>query len=151
MEKGKLIVSTKTTHPWRLRISFMGMVFGIIFSIVCFVYPRIFFDISPDFYWLIAYAFGVFILCYDVWNFFAVLNGQKSYIAVYDECLEGYTAIGKKAQEAFEVKYSDVVNIGVSQYKITIYTKYTNYEVMAMKNKDEAVSEIQKKIQFNKN
>lgn len=151
MEKGNFIVSTKTTHPWRLRMSFISMMICVILGIAFFIYPEICYSLSRDFYKLISYIAGVWLLAYGIWNYYAIVNGQKSYIAVYEECIEGYTVIGKKAQEAFEVKYSDVVNIGVSKYRITIYTKYTNYEVMAMKNKDEVVSEIQKKILSNKN
>lgn len=153
MEKGNLIVSTKSSKPWRLVAVGIISAICIFIGITCLLEPEIFRDLSRDSYELIAYILGMVIICYAVLQFLLVWNGQRSFVSVYDHCVEGFTAPENKSglkiqfnQEKFQISYSDIQNVSLSKTQISIQTAYRIYLVQALENRDIAVAEIRKRI-----
>lgn len=154
MEKGNLIVSTKKAQTKRLKfIAVTGIIGGILaigLAIFVFSNPEAFRPLSSDSYKLISTLFGIALLCsplYPLYNFAVVWFAQKSYIAVYENYVEGYTVVSKTVpQKLFQVPYSDILNISVATNLISIHTQYATFEASAMVNCEAAAEEIRKRL-----
>lgn len=154
MEKGNLILSTKKEQTKRLLFiavtGGIGSILAIGAAIFIFCNPEIFRPLSGSSYRMISVLFGIALLCspfYSFYNFAVVWFGQKSYIAVYEKYVEGYTVVSKTVpQKEFRVPYSDILNISVTANQISIHTQYATFEALAMVNKDRAVEEIRNRI-----
>ena len=137
MEKGNLILSTKKEQTKRLLFiavtGGIGSILAIGAAIFIFCNPEIFRPLSGSSYRMISVLFGIALLCspfYSFYNFAVVWFGQKSYIAVYEKYVEGYTVVSKT----------------VPQKEFRVHTQYATFEALAMVNKDRAVEEIRNRI-----
>lgn len=145
MEKGKLIVSTKKAQTKRLTLVGICGVIMIGFGLLCIIFSDIFDEVFGSA--LVAYLVGIAMIAYPAYQFLVIWFGQKSYAAVYENCIEGITALsGKSNMEQFQLQYPDILNVSTSKYRISIHTQYATYEVQAMVNCEEAVEEIRKRL-----
>lgn len=159
MEKGRLIVSTKKAQTGRLRLvavtGIIGSLMTIGIAIFCFTCPETFRPLSRDSYRLISIILGMVFLCmpfYPLYNFTVIWYAQKSYIAVYERCIEGYTVVSKTVpQQQFLIPFQDILNISVATNRISIHTQYATFEVLAMTNCETATEEIRKRLAIKEN
>ncbi len=143
MQKGNLIVTTKKVPVVRLAVFAASFPFFFFLGIYCLNNPEAFRAISPAFYKLWSYFFGALLIAFPVAAVFTVWNGQKSYVCVYESCIEGRTFL---RGTPFELPFSDIICVRASKDRILILTKCKTYRVLAMGNRDQAVSEIQKRM-----
>lgn len=145
MEKGSLIVSTKKAQTKRLTLVGICGVIMIGFGLLCIIFSDIFDEVFGSA--VVAYVVGIAMIAYPAYQFLVIWLGQKSYVEVYENCIEGITALsGKSNMEQFQLQYPDILNVSASKYRISIHTQYATYEVQAMVNKDRAVEVIRNQI-----
>lgn len=141
MARGNLVVSTRKQQTVRLIILGVGGVLFALMGIFCMLVPQAF---ESE---LVAYGLGIFMIGWPIFEIFKVWNGQKSYLAVYDDHIEGLSLISwTKPQEEFNIAFSDIVNISKAKYNIEIQTPYKTYRALAMTNQDAAIAEIRARI-----
>lgn len=138
-----MIVTTKKVPVVRLAVFAASFPFFFFLGIYCLSNPEAFRAISLASYKLWSYFFGALLITFPVAAVLTVWNGQKSYVSVYEFCIEGRTFL-KGA--AFELPFSDIICVRVSKDRILIQTKCKTYKVLAMENRDQAASEIRKRM-----
>ena len=106
--------------PWGLDMGAAGVIFGIFFGFS--------FLISPV---------------------FAVI-GNRSHCNVYENGVAGITGLSlshpNTPMQSFCISYDEIVNVTESGRTIFIYTKFCTYEILAMKNRAEAVQIIRSRM-----
>lgn len=138
-----MIVTTKKVPVVRLAVFAASFPFFFFLGIYCLSKPEAFRAISLASYKLWSYFFGALLITFPVAAVLTVWNGQKSYVSVYEFCIEGRTFL---RGAAFELPFSDIISVRVSKDRILIQTKCKTYKVLAMENRDQAASEIRKRM-----
>lgn len=164
MNRGKLVVSTKADEKGRkVAIIFGGgflIILAIILEIALFTKNGLAKDMAKDLLGnsSLSWIFQIFPLSlfgYACFNLIVVFLGSKSYCDVYEYAVEGMTALSRtnpnSPMQHFEIQYQDIANITESGKMLCIYTQYTTYEVLAMRNRAEALKEIRMRMTGGKN
>lgn len=156
-EKGSLIVSTKSNAAANktVQIAACGLL-GIIVIIAIANFDGIFSSMGRDMFGSASTgkAIGgvcvVAMLCYIAFNLITTFLGSKSFCDVYEGGVVGKTALSANQpntpMQDFDISYTEIANVTEAGKTIIIYTKYAKYEVLALKNRTEAVQEIRQRI-----
>lgn len=89
------------------------------FGLLITIFPNAFAEVFDSA--LIAYIVGIAMIAYPVYQFLATWFEQKSYVGIYENGVEGITALsGKSSMEQFRLQCSDVLNVSTSKYRISI-------------------------------
>ena len=85
-------------------------------------------------------------------GFMRVLSSSLSYVTVYNDHVEGHTWVQMKwfntqyDERDFHLNYDEILQVEANGNILVIYTSYTQYKVMAARNKLQAISEIKSRI-----
>ena len=151
--KGKLLVSTKSSAAGRKTLLCVLCAFLILMGVVILSNPEAFYELSHQHYHLISILIGGGMIAYCLFILIATFVGSRSYCDVYENSIEGMTALSinrpNMPMQKFDINYSEINNITEAGKTICIYTTYATYEVMALHNRSETVNEIRKRINKN--
>ena len=143
MHKGNLIVTTKKVQIVRLAILAVSFPFFYFLGIYCLNNPAAFRPVSCTCYESLSYLFGTLLIAFPVVAILTVWKSQSSYVAVYENCVEGCTVFkGTK----FQLPFSAIQTIRVTNHRLFLQTQDKTYAVTAMANRNQAILEIQKRI-----
>lgn len=82
-----------------------------------------------------------------------VIIGNRSHCNVYENGVAGITGLSlshpNTPMQSFCISYDEIVNVTESSKTIIIYTKYCTYEILAIKNRAEAIQIIRSKMSGN--
>lgn len=157
-EKGKLLVSTKSSAPNAKIISAaIGFIPDVILLLLFFIIGfdgirrlgrELFGNASMGliiFTVIIAFSLG-----FNIFNIIVASNSSKSYVDIYENGIVGKTTLSWANPNApvqdFELPYSEIKNVSDSKKNIIIYTAYNTYEVLANENHNQALQEIRNRI-----
>lgn len=150
--KGKLIVSTKSSAGGQKLYSIIFAAILIIFGCLILFYPDMTHRMARDFLGdssksgLITVFAVVLFFAFPLYYLYNSFVSARSYCDVYENGVTGVAGKvkGQKnlSMESFEISFDEIINVTETKKVISIYTKYTTYEVLALKNKDTAVREI---------
>ena len=144
LERGKLLISTRADVTGRKTTVIIGSIIYAAMGI---------FFICSDFSDFIgsdtaAILFGLFAMVYAVCGAAFGLINLKSYCDVYENGVVGTTTIGLTTPaQNFEIRYDEIRNLTVSGKAIQIYTQYTVYKVLALRNAEAAAANIRARLQ----
>lgn len=161
-ERGKLILSTKETALTKVAV--------VVACAICFVIGLVILvnlSMETDFYqfklfgpsagWIFELVVALFLMgCAPV----SIYQTNKSFCNIYDDGVTGRTVgiIGLFGIQDFQIRYNEIVNVTKSSGRLTIYTNYTKYNVLAIDNneknkiiKEMAVKTIRNKMTGNGN
>ena len=156
VEKGKLLVSTKSNA--------IGRKAGVLIASAILLLPAIYILANPDFAYQMAYdllgkislgrivqiGFPTIMLVFVTISVINIFMISKSYLDVYERGLAGVTSYNtskpSEGVKKIELSFSDIVNVSESKRCIQIVTKYGSYEFLAVKNREQALSEIRSRI-----
>lgn len=148
--RGRLLVSTKSAARGRKAVTLVICIALFLVGIFVMVNGEVFYKLSHQHYRLIAAALGILIFAYALYMLLAAFMGGRSYCEVYEHAVSGMTALSRSQSGApmqkFDLSYGDIKNVTETGKTICIYTPYSQYEVLALHNRAEAVSEIRKHI-----
>ncbi len=149
-DRGNLLVSTRSGAAGRkLTICICGAIL-VIAGIIILLTPDAFRALSRRNYHLISLVCGVVAIAAAAYFILVAFLGGRSYCEVYENVVTGMTALSRNQPNApmqnFEVKYTDINNVTDAGKRICIYTPYAVYEVLAMKNCQEAVRAIRARM-----
>lgn len=154
--KGNLLISTKSGASGRKTVMLVCCAIMFIFGIACIAAFGVFQDMGRDVFGskgaggvlciiLVAFFWG-----YAGSSLLITFLGSKSYCEVYENAVTGRTALSRRDPNApmqdFDLSYRDIENVTEAGKSILIYTKYATLEVLALKNRAEAVSEIRARM-----
>lgn len=153
--KGKLILSTKSSFAVRKAVIGIGGLFFIVLAILMIANSK---PVIATFAkmcrnetlgsMITVFLIGFFIL-YPVFMFILISLQSRSYCEIHENCIIGKTAMNKwdiRSMQDFEIPYSDISNVSEDKYSIVIYTQYANYKVLANTNRADALKEIRQRI-----
>ncbi len=144
LSTGKLLVSTKADVTGRKTAVIIGTILYVICGIVFFS-PGFSDFIGSD---TVAIIFGLFAEGYAVYYAIVGWMNLKSYCEVYENAVVGTTTVGFTTNpQNFELRYDEIKNLSVSGKCIQIYTQYTVYKVLALRNAEAAVANIRARVQ----
>lgn len=116
--------------------------------------PRAFSGISREHYRLIAMVLGIAIIAFAAYGIAGAFLGGRSYCDVGENGVAGMTALSRNQpnmpMQKFSVRYSEISNVTESGKIICIYTPHATYEVLAVRNRAEAVREIRSRMRGGK-
>jgi len=163
MEKGRLIVSTKSAETGRKTVLLVCAAVLILVSIIF-----LFFMLTNDGVakYVAKQMLGSSSLSWVIWLMpFGLIIGSgynlavgflssRSYCDVYEFAVTGMSALSRSnpnsSMQHFELQYQEIMNVTESGTMLYIYTQYTTYEVLAMKNRAEAIKEIRTRMKGGK-
>ncbi len=151
-DKGKLIISTKSAAAGRktvvticggflLALGLLGLLMGgelsqafgrgstgkIIYYGLCLI--------------LIGYGASSLITCF---------LGGRSYCEVYERAVVGMTCLSTRDRNApmqrIDLPFSDIVNVTEAGKTIILYTNHGAFDLLALKNREQAIQEIRKRM-----
>jgi len=150
--RGKLLVSTKSSASGRkilgLILSALLILIGIFalsdYSAILRMSRNLFG--SSSFSRTITIFFCVVFFGYPCFMMSVCFLEGKSYCDVYEKAVVGTTSLSinnpKAPMQNFDIGYNEIMNVTESGKTIYIYTQYAAYEILALKNRVEAVREI---------
>ncbi|HIT34841.1 MAG TPA: hypothetical protein IAC31_09520 [Candidatus Faecousia intestinigallinarum] len=144
MEKGKLLVSTRT-NGWGKKIFFLlGALICAFAGSNSLSHPEFFFQFSWSNYKIIAYLFAICCML----GFGFSLGAVLSYCEVYEHGVVGRTQITfRHGWQKFDVRYSDILNVTESgPMVLTITAQYGKYTVYTFSNHEAALQEIRTRM-----
>lgn len=157
--KGKLIVSTKSAAGGQKMISIIFSAVLILFGCLILFNSEMTHRMARDFLGdasmsgLITVIVAVLFFAFPLYYLYNSFVSARSYCDVYENGVTGVAGKvkGQKnlSMESFDISYDEIINVTDSKKVISIYTKYTTYEVLALKNKDIAVREIRSRAKGN--
>ena len=154
--RGKLLVSTKTTM--------VGIkIFAVIYSIILLAmgFGALGLAFSDDLIFSMAWDFkismgvikaccigaAIFFIALSIWYLISTFLGSKSFCEVYENAVVGTTTLyAKGGMQKFELNNNEIVNVTESGRTIIVYTSYEKYQVLANKNRAEAIRAIRERI-----
>ena len=142
--KGKLIFSTKSSFAVRKAVIGVCELIFIIMAIIMIVNYE---GIKSAFGGgstggIIAVVAILFFILYPLIMFVMLCLKSASYCEVYENYIVGKTL----SLQEFEIPMNEVINVSEEKMTLIIYSQYTNYKVMANKNRAEALREIRSRI-----
>lgn len=149
-EKGKLLCST--AYDWRTRKIVFGIAIGLLILMDIFAWSniRLLSRINGNFFTLLIIS-SFFSIIYFVWAIANMIAVSRSYLYVYDDHIEGVTAMGLTSSNvSFSLTYDQISHVESAKKQLIIYTPFTKYTVMAMNNQHQAEEEIRRRIPKNK-
>lgn len=153
--KGTLIVSTfkKTATGKKFFVTAYCVVVILIFLIIPSDTLQALADKLFDNYklgWLIRLVCILLSILANVPTVINIFTSDKSYCEVYEHTVIGTTVFDMKAPDkslqAFELKYSEILNVTITGNVICIYTAYATYNVLALENCEIALKEIRARM-----
>lgn len=158
--RGKLLVSTKSMAAGRKAVvgvcSALLMLFGIVGLTFVDLFPRIARNLfgNASLSWVIVMFIVIGFFVFPIIELVILFLGSKSYCDVYENAVVGTTSMSvnnpKAPMQNFEITYDEIQNVTESGKALIIYTQYTTYEVLALKNRPEALKAIRAKMTSNK-
>ena len=152
-DRGKLILTTRSNAAGSKTAMCIACPVLILMGIFVMLNSRAFYAISRDHYRLIGVLLGLVLIVFAAFMLIVSLLGGRSYCDVYENSVMGMTALSRNQPNApmqkFEIGYGDICNVTEAGKTICIYTSYALYEVLAQRNRSEAVNEIRKRISRN--
>lgn len=156
-DKGSLIVSTKTNNTVNKTVLIVACgLLGIFIIIAIANFDGIFSSMGRDMFGsastgkVVGVVCIVAMLCYIAFNLITTFLGSKSFCDVYENGVVGKTALSANQpntpMQDFDISYAEIANVTEAGKSMIIYTKYAKYEVLALKNRAEAVQEIRQRI-----
>ncbi len=158
-ERGKLLVSTKAAATGRKAVQIGGAMVLFVLAIFMVSNFNVFRKMGRDIFHsitageLVGYGMIVLLLISAAFNLITTFLGSKSFCDVYENVVVGRTALSRNQpntpMQNFELNYSEITNVTEAGKSLIIYTSYMKYEVLALKNRMEALQEIRRKIPKN--
>lgn len=151
-EKGRLLVTTKAGSTGRKTLVCILCPLLILFGIklISVSEPTVYYKITHsnyEFHQIFIILVGVALIMYAVYAFAVVFIGNRSYCEVYEHSVTGMTAlVVTPPMQKFDIDYHEINNVTETGKMICIYTPYTKYEVLALRNREEAIREIRKRM-----
>jgi len=151
--KGKLLVSTKTGSGMKM-VQTIFSIFMLLLS-VFFIFALssgIFREMGKDIFDnnAIGNIIGIILIALMFAYPVLVIIGNRSYCNVYENSVVGITGMNlshlSHPMERFELSYNEIYNVTESGKTLFIRTSYKTFEVLAMKNRTEAVKEIRQRM-----
>lgn len=154
MNTGKLLVSTKSTAAGRKTVVMVSsailIILGIATIFVSYGTPALEEMIDRTWGPILGLVLGVFMIGEAAFNLITLNQNSKSYCDVYENAVLGRTCLSYSSPNTpvqnFTLSYDEIANVTESGKNIIIYTKYTQLEVVALKNRAEAVRAIRARI-----
>lgn len=159
MEQGRLIVSTRKNLTGRIAVVCVCGAFLVAMGIFIMVNAEAFRALNRDFGVLLGYVGGAMLVVLPFFSLAILVQKQNSYLAVYEHCVEGAAISNEPASvmgaaitgktprlEKFTLRYDEILNVGAPEGKISLYTGYATYQVLAMANQKAALAELRKRI-----
>lgn len=153
---GDLIVSTKAMAVGRKVYIYVVSAFLILLGFVCFISGPVFEEMAGDLFHrpsmgaVLQFGLAAVSIGFGAFMLIGSFLGFKSYCDVYERGVKGTTGMSanKNAapQQNFQLSYRDILNVTESGKTIFLYTNHGNFEVLALKNRAEAVQEIRRRI-----
>lgn len=145
VNRGKLLVSTKSQAAGR-------KAFILVWSMILYALA-IFLLLNMEVFagkQLLGWFSVVFLLALPTFCLVMTVRSSKSYCEVYETAVVGVTC-PQKAQldapmQSFELPYPQIMNVTESSKSLTLHTSHGSYEVLALKNRSEAVQEIRARM-----
>ena len=154
--KGNLLVSTKSSATERKTMQTVASVIVIILGLFILSLNDFTAQIAKDllgkasYSWFVDFIIIVAFLVSPCFGLFTTFLASKSYCDVYENAVSGMTGLSisnpKAPMQNFDIAYDEILNVTESGKTIYIYTQYTTYEVLALKNRVEAVNEIRARM-----
>lgn len=154
--RGKLILSTKSQASGRKTIILVCSVLLYLFALFLFLNRDVFSDLGRDAFrsatagHLLGWCVIIFFIAWPTFNLIMAQIGSKSYCDVYENAVVGTTCLSAANPNApmqnFELPYSQIVNVTEANKNLTIHTSHGSYEVLALKNRSEAVQAIRARM-----
>lgn len=155
--KGKLIVSTKSNATGRKAVQIVGAAFLVVFAIVVIAnFEELAYNMGRDFFHSasagtpLVMVLVVLLLGGAAFNLIVTFLGSKSFCDVYENGVVGKTALSRNQpntpMQAFDLSYEEIKNVSEAGKSLIIYTDYMKYEVLALNNRTEALTEIRKRL-----
>ena len=157
-QRGTLIVSTKSQAAGRKIFAYIFCGLFYVLAIASFFYRksfistgfRLFHSVTAGeiFSWaivLILFAYPTYLLLFSA-------KRVKSYCDVYENVVVGATVVNKNNTniQRFELPYHQIASVGEQKYSIIIHTDHGSYEVLALKNRTEAIQAIRSRLSAKK-
>lgn len=153
--RGELVVSTKAAAAGRKAYLLFSSVFFYLFAVVLMFCKEGFVESFGRDTGPVIWVGGI-LLFLGLATFFLITarKGFKSYCDVYEKGVVGTTSMTpsdpRAAVQSFELGYDEIVNVTEQGNALVIYTSYTKLEVLALKNRAEAVQAIRKRMKGRK-
>lgn len=153
-QRGALIVSTKSQAVGRktFAIVFCGLLYVLaiasFFNRESFISTgfRLFHSVTAGeiFSWIIVmilFAWPTYLLLFSA-------KRAKSYCDVYENVVTGATVVDKNNpnMQRFELAYHQIASVGEKKSSIILHTDHGSYEVLALKNRTEAIQAIRSRL-----
>lgn len=154
--RGKLLVTTRTNAAGRKTVIVVYSVIMYAFALFSLLNQDTFAKMGRDVFYSVAmgrmvgWVIIAFLIAFPSFLLIMSVKGSKSYCDVYEYAVAGMTCLSASNPNAvmqnFELPYQQIVNLTSSSKTITIQTNHGSYEVLALKNRDEAMQEIRSRM-----
>lgn len=156
-ERGKLLVSTKATATGRKAFQIGAAALFIVLAGSMIPNFDIFREMGRDMFRssetgeILGWVLIVGLLAMAAFGLITTFLGSQSFCDVYENAVVGKTALSRNQpntpMQSFELNYNEITNVTEAGKSLIIYTNYMKYEVLALKNRTEALREIRKRMQ----
>ncbi len=147
VEKHKFICSTAYDWTKRKIVFTLGIVFLILVDIFAWANVRIVTRVYGEGLLTLLIISTIVGVGYYVWAIAYMAAVSRSHLYVYDDHIEGVTAMGLMSSNvSFSLTYDQISHVETAKKQIIIYTPFTKYTVMAMNNQYRAQEEIRKHL-----
>lgn len=155
-ERGKLLISTKAHASGRKTIILVSSIFQYFMAVFLLLNQdalaalgRSMFN-SSSIGRLLGWCCILILFAWPTFNIVMAQISSKSYCDVYENAVVGITCLSTAnphaPMQSFELNYAQIVNVTSSKKNIMIHTNHGSYEILALKNCNEAVQEIRARI-----